>query len=51
VNVNILTRGLTIDTVNSSPGPTITKAGYENNGTTIEPAASKVADNMDAAVT
>ncbi|HEV8251466.1 MAG TPA: Calx-beta domain-containing protein, partial [Gaiellaceae bacterium] len=48
VNVNILTRGLTIDTENHSPGPTITKAGFINNGTTIEPTPSPVADNMDA---
>jgi len=47
-NVNILTRAVTIDTENSSPGPTITTAGFINNGTTIEPYASPVADTMDA---
>jgi len=48
VNVNVLTRGLSIDTTNSSPGPTITKAGFINNGTTIEPYPSPVRDNMEA---
>ena len=48
VNVNILTRALTIDTTNHSPGPEITKAGFINNGTTIEPVPSPVADTMDA---
>jgi Calx-beta domain/RTX calcium-binding nonapeptide repeat (4 copies) len=48
VNVNILTRGLTIDTVNASSKPTITKAGFINNGTTIEPYPADVADAMDA---
>ena len=46
VNVNILTRGLTIDTTNSSPRPTITGAGFLNNGTTIEPYPSPVRDEM-----
>src|SRR5262249_23957997 len=36
VNVNILTRGLSIDVANASPGPTITRAGFINDGTTIE---------------
>src|SRR5207244_1225525 len=40
VNVNILTRALTIETVNASPKPTIDLAfiHFINNGTTIEPA-------------
>jgi Ca2+-binding RTX toxin-like protein len=48
INVNILTRALSIETTSSTPGPTITKAGFQNNGTTIEPTPSPVADNMDA---
>src|SRR5207244_2963310 len=48
VNVNILTRGLTIDVENHSPGPEITRAGFIDNGTTIEPTPSPVADLMDA---
>ncbi|MCA1665056.1 MAG: hypothetical protein LC659_12445, partial [Myxococcales bacterium] len=48
VNVNVLTRALTIENENHSPGPTITRAGFINNGTTIEPTPSPVADNMDA---
>jgi len=48
VNVNILTRALSIETTNHSPLPTITEAGFINNGTTIEPYASPVVDLMDA---
>ena len=46
VNVDILTRRLTIDTVDASPLPTITGAGALNNGTTIEPYPSPVRDDM-----
>ena len=48
VNVDILTRGLSIETTNHSPAPTITLVGFINNGTTIEPTPSPVMDNMDA---
>ena len=46
VNVDVLTRRLTIDTVNASPLPTITGAGFLNNGTTIEPYPSPARDFM-----
>src|SRR6185503_14434557 len=48
VNVDILTRALEIATTNRSPLPSITLVGFMNNGTTIEPTPSPVADNMDA---
>ena len=50
VNVNILTRGLTIDTVDTSPKPTIdlAKISFINNGTTIEPYPSPVRDDLTA---
>ena len=48
VNLNILTRALSIETTNASPLPSITYAGFINNGTTIEPYASPVVDLMEA---
>src|SRR5262249_30335090 len=50
VNVNILTRGLTISATNASPKPTLdpTLIRFVNNGTTIEPVPSPMADPMDA---
>ncbi|HEX5591393.1 MAG TPA: Calx-beta domain-containing protein [Candidatus Limnocylindrales bacterium] len=48
VNVTFQTRGLTISTENSSPLPTVSYAGYTNNGTTIEPSPSLVADDLAA---
>jgi hypothetical protein len=50
VNVNILTRALTIDAVDNSPKPTIDLdlIRFINNGTTIEPYASPVADPLTA---
>ncbi|MEQ1827017.1 MAG: hypothetical protein ABL921_13765 [Pirellula sp.] len=50
VNVNILTRALSIETTNSSPAPTFVPgtATFINNGTTVEPYASPVADLLTA---
>ncbi|HET9436020.1 MAG TPA: Calx-beta domain-containing protein [Candidatus Limnocylindrales bacterium] len=48
VNVTFQTRGLTISTENASPLPTVSYAGYTNNGTTIEPSPSLVADDLAA---
>jgi Ca2+-binding RTX toxin-like protein len=49
-NVDILTRALSTATVNESPRPTIDLARirFINNGTTIEPAPSPVADPLNA---
>jgi hypothetical protein len=47
VNVNVLTRALTISTVDRSPEPTLDK-GLLSNGTTIPPAPSPVRDAMVA---
>ncbi|MGD8331436.1 MAG: hypothetical protein PVJ49_18535, partial [Acidobacteriota bacterium] len=47
VNVNILTRALTIATVDHSPEPTIDNS-LQTNGTTIDPYPSPVLDEMEA---
>jgi len=47
VNVNVLNRGLTIDTIDNSPAPTLDK-NLLSNGTTIPPAASDVRDDLKA---
>jgi len=50
VNIDILTRTLTISTSNASPAPTLggVNIRYINNGTTIQPYASPVRDLMVA---
>ncbi len=47
VNVNIFTRGLTIDVVDNSPRPSI-DSRLDTNGTTIDPAPSPVRDDLSA---
>ena len=47
VNVNILTRALTIDTVDNSPEPTIDNS-LQTNGTVIKPYPSPVRDDLTA---
>ncbi|HSO02245.1 MAG TPA: hypothetical protein VLS46_06935, partial [Gaiellaceae bacterium] len=47
-NVNVLDRGLTVATENASPLPSVTLIGFLQNGTTIEPVPSPVADTLDA---
>jgi hypothetical protein len=46
VNVNIFTRALDITVVDQSPRPSVTGAGFLNNGTTIEPYPSPVRDDL-----
>jgi Ca2+-binding RTX toxin-like protein len=47
VNVNVLNRGLTIDTIDNSPEPTLDKS-LTSNGTTIPPSPSPVRDDLAA---
>jgi Ca2+-binding RTX toxin-like protein len=47
VNVNILTRALTINTVDNSPEPTVDNS-LQTNGTTIDPYPSPVRDDLTA---
>jgi len=47
VNVNILTRALTIDTVDNSPAPSI-DTELQTTGTTLQPSPSPVRDKLDA---
>ncbi|HEY9356795.1 MAG TPA: Calx-beta domain-containing protein, partial [Arthrobacter sp.] len=46
VNVNVFTRALDIAVVDQSPRPSVTGAGFLNNGTTIQPYASPVRDDL-----
>ncbi|MEO6021102.1 MAG: calcium-binding protein [Knoellia sp.] len=46
VNVNIFTRALDIAVVDQSPRPSVTGAGFVNNGTTIQPYPSPVRDDL-----
>ena len=48
VNVNILTRALSIETTNHSPAPTLDPFSSGNGDTTMTPLPSPVADTMDA---
>ena len=50
VNIDILTRRLTITTSNAAPLPTIDRSTvrFVNNGTTIEPSPSPVLDTLEA---
>jgi Ca2+-binding RTX toxin-like protein len=46
VNVNVFTRALEITVVDQSPRPSVTGAGYINNGTTIQPYSSPARDDL-----
>ena len=46
INVNLFTRALDIAVTDRSPKPSVTGAGYLNNGTTIQPYPSPVRDDL-----